>query len=70
MPPFPSFGGGVPLSRKRSRSDSPFDPEGPKPSQRVREEIYVEELHSEDSGTDGRGLGALTEEDEDVGMSS
>ncbi|KAL8278019.1 hypothetical protein RQP46_009651 [Phenoliferia psychrophenolica] len=54
------------LGRKRERSESPFDPEGPKPSQRVREEIWIEEEGTEESGTDGTGgLGALAEEDED-----
>lgn len=53
----------VPLSRKRPRSSSPFDPEGPKPSQRVREEIFIEEdVFAEDSGPDALSLGAVMED--------
>ncbi|KAK4694921.1 hypothetical protein P7C70_g8652, partial [Phenoliferia sp. Uapishka_3] len=55
---------GIAPSRKRSRSrsESPFDPEGPKPSQRIREEVFLEEF-GEESETDGT-LGAVIEEED------
>jgi hypothetical protein len=47
------------LPRKRSRSYSPYDPAGPRPSQRIREEVVYDPEEAEDSFEGGRVGGTM-----------